>query len=100
MLPRPKMSEEERKAACAAKLVARAGELGRLPNKSDFSGQDVEAIKLALGPWPRALEAAGLKPPRAPKQRPLNQRKGKPRRKNHPSMANKTTIEMEENKSI
>ena len=64
----PKVPLEERRTACAVKLAARAGELGRLPNKSDFSGEDVSAIKQVLGPWPRALEAAGLKPPHPPKQ--------------------------------
>ena len=38
--------------------------LGRLPKKTDFDPADVARIKGALGPWPRALEAAGLKPPR------------------------------------
>jgi len=72
----PRTTEEEKKAVCAAKLAARAGELGRLPNKSDFSGEEVSAIKRVLGPWPRALEAAGLKPPRPPRQR-----RGDPRKK-------------------
>lgn len=32
----------------------------RFPKKSDFSEQDVARIKALFGPWPRALEAAGL----------------------------------------
>ena len=36
----------------------------RYPKRADFSEEEVEAIKAHLGPWPRALEAAGLKPPR------------------------------------
>ena len=36
----------------------------RYPRRGDFSDREVEAIKSHLGPWPRALEAAGLKPPR------------------------------------
>lgn len=36
----------------------------RYPRRSDFSDSEVCAIKAKLGPWPRALEAAGLKPPR------------------------------------
>jgi hypothetical protein len=36
----------------------------RYPRRSDFSDVQVEAIKAFLGPWPRALEAAGIKPPR------------------------------------
>lgn len=33
----------------------------RLPKKSDFSQEDVNRIKGFFGPWPWALEAAGLK---------------------------------------
>lgn len=36
----------------------------RYPMRSDFSDEEVVAIKAFLGPWPRALEAAGIKPPR------------------------------------
>lgn len=34
----------------------------RYPQKSDFSPEQVMAIKSLLGPWPRALEKAGIKP--------------------------------------
>lgn len=34
----------------------------RLPQKSDFTDEEVCFIKQSLGPWPRALEKAGLKP--------------------------------------
>ena len=40
-----------------------AGE-ARYPRRSDFTDREVVAIKAFLGPWPRALEAAGVKPPR------------------------------------
>lgn len=36
----------------------------RYPQRSDFSEREVVAIKAFWGPWPRALEAAGIKPPR------------------------------------
>ena len=36
----------------------------RYPQRSDFEECEVVAIKAFLGPWPRALEAAGIKPPR------------------------------------
>ena len=36
----------------------------RFPQRSDFSDYEVISIKAFLGPWPRALEAAGLKEPR------------------------------------
>ena len=41
-----------------------AGGLSRYPQRSDFEDREVVAIKAFLGPWPRALEAAGIKPPR------------------------------------
>lgn len=37
---------------------------GRYPKRADFSQREVVAIKAFLGPWPRALEAAGIKPPK------------------------------------
>ena len=40
-----------------------AGGLSRYPQRSDFEEREVVAIKAFLGPWPRALEAAGVKPP-------------------------------------
>ena len=40
-----------------------AGE-DRYPRRSEFTDEEVNAIKAFLGPWPRALEKAGLKPPR------------------------------------
>lgn len=43
--------------------LTEAGEV-RFPRRSDFSAAEVMAIKAHLGPWPRALEAAGLKPER------------------------------------
>ena len=49
----------------AAELLRRkSAELGRLPVKTDFSPEETARIKAALGPWPRALEAAGLKEPK------------------------------------
>ena len=43
--------------------LAREG-IDRYPKRADFSDVEVVAIKAFLGPWPRALEAAGVKPPR------------------------------------
>ena len=42
-------------------LREKAELLGRLPKKEDFPPEEVARIKALLGPWPRALEAAGLK---------------------------------------
>ena len=38
--------------------------LDRYPRRSDFTEREVVAIKAFLGPWPRALESAEIKPPR------------------------------------
>ena len=45
-------------------LREKAEALGRLPQKADFDEVSRSRIKAFLGPWPRALEAAGLKPPK------------------------------------
>lgn len=58
------MTVQRRRWAMEA-LRAKAKDLGRLPIKTDFSEIDKIKIKQALGPWPRALEAAGLKEPKA-----------------------------------
>ena len=39
----------------------------RFPKKSDLTDEQVQAIKAYLGPWPRALEKAGLKEERKKK---------------------------------
>lgn len=38
--------------------------LARLPQRGDFTPEEVVRIKAYFGPFPRALEAAGLKEPR------------------------------------
>ncbi|MBQ9543870.1 MAG: hypothetical protein IJV00_01935 [Clostridia bacterium] len=40
--------------------------------RSDFTTEEVVAVKAFLGPWPRALEAAGIKPPREVSRKDLN----------------------------
>lgn len=42
-------------------LRKKSEEIGRLPRKTDFDVVTMSRIKAFLGPWPRALEAAGLK---------------------------------------
>lgn len=42
-------------------LRQKYSELGRFPAKKDFDEISRSRIKAVLGPWPRALEAAGLK---------------------------------------
>ena len=51
-----------------SQLQAKALELGSIPTKADFDGAVKARIKAFLGPWPRALEAAGLKEPRPGKR--------------------------------
>lgn len=58
------MTQEEKKSWAEELLRQKAKELGRLPHKDDFDEVTRSQIKAFLGPWPRALEAAGLKEPR------------------------------------
>ena len=55
------MTPEEKKAWACEQLVQKNTQLGRLPKKEDFDEATRSRIKAFLGPWPRALEAAGLK---------------------------------------
>lgn len=55
------MISEEKTKWAAGMLREKSDELGRLPQKSDFDPVTLSRIKAFLGPWPRALEAAGLK---------------------------------------
>lgn len=52
------------KEYCMRLLQNTYKETGRYPKKSDFSEEEVSMIKSYFGPWPRALEAAGVKEPR------------------------------------
>ena len=63
------MTNDEKKSLAEELLRQKHKELGRLPRKDDFDEPTRSRIKAFLGPWPRALEAAGLKEPRpiAPK---------------------------------
>lgn len=42
-------------------LTDKQAVLGSVPRRADFEPEEVSFIKAKLGPWPRALEAAGLK---------------------------------------
>lgn len=53
-------------------------ELGRLPKKEDMPG--AYYVKKRLGPWPRALEKAGLKPVSAKVEQKRERYKEKKRR--------------------
>ena len=58
------MTPEEKKAWAEDLLRQKYAELGRLPAKKDFDSASCAQIKAYLGPWPRALESAGLKQPK------------------------------------
>lgn len=68
VLKPPRMTEDQRRVWAIEQLQRKAEELGFLPRKADFEDMERIRIKAALGPWPRALEAAGLKE-RKPKKR-------------------------------
>lgn len=56
--------ERQNKTEYAVKLLTeKYALLLRLPARSDFTSEEVCFIKQKLGPWPRALESAGLKEP-------------------------------------
>lgn len=56
------MKKKYNKEMCLELLRKTADECGRYPKRSDFTDDEVCAIKAFLGPWPRALERAGIKP--------------------------------------
>ena len=58
------MALDEKKLWAEELLRQKYIELGRLPQKDDFDEPTRSRIKAFLGPWPRALEAAGLKKPK------------------------------------
>lgn len=58
------MITEEKKQWAIEQLQEKNKELGRLPKKDDFDVVTLSRIKAFLGPWPRALETAGLKEPK------------------------------------
>ena len=79
------MTDQEKKRRCAELLQARyaalqaAGE-NRYPRRSDFSEEEVVAVKACFGPWPKALEAAGIKPVNPEKQAAKERRRIKAKR--------------------
>ncbi len=66
-----KMTKQEQQSWAVRKLQEKHTETGRLPLKSDFDVITLSRIKAFLGPWPRALETAGLKEakPKPPKRK-------------------------------
>ena len=71
------MISEEKKNYAADLLRQKAEKLGRVPKKADFEPIEISHIKAYLGPWPRALEYAGLKEPKAVSEKPRKRNAGK-----------------------
>ena len=69
------MISEEKKNWAVGLLCKKAEELGRLPKKDDFDEITRSRLKAFLGPWPRALETAGLKEPRAVREKSKKRKK-------------------------
>lgn len=55
------MTPEEKKEWAVNLLRQKYAELERFPKKEDFNEETRSRIKAFLGPWPRALEVAGIK---------------------------------------
>ena len=77
------MTEEEKVALAKEQLLSKYAELGRIPQKKDFDEATRSRIKAFLGPWPRALEKAGLKEPPEPKSRTNAASKGRRKKAKH-----------------
>ncbi len=78
---------QENFAWAVEQLQKKYNELSRLPKKEDFDEKTRSRIKAYLGPWPRALEAAGLKPVselllKRQESRSLKKSKSKKKRRN------------------
>lgn len=78
---------QENFAWAVEQLQKKYNELSRLPKKEDFDEKTRSRIKAYLGPWPRALEAAGLKPVselllKRQESRSLKKSKAKKKRRN------------------
>ena len=55
------MTDEEKRVWAVTQLRKKAVQIGCAPQKADFDPVTLSRIKAVLGPWPRALETAGLK---------------------------------------
>ena len=55
------MISQDKKFWAVEHIQKKYAEIGRLPKKEDFDEITRSRIKAFLGPWPRALETAGLK---------------------------------------
>ena len=76
------MTNDEKKSLAEELLRQKHKELGRLPRKDDFDEPTRSRIKAFLGPWPRALEAAGLKEAKPVPEKSKNRKKATIKSKN------------------
>ena len=76
------MTNDEKKSWAEELLREKHKDLGRLPRKDDFDEPTRSRIKAFLGPWPRALEAAGLKEPRTVTEKSAKRKKAAAKSKN------------------
>lgn len=70
------MITDEKKKYAAELLRKKQEQTGETPKKEDFDKVTLSRIKAYLGPWPRALEYAGLK---EPKEKPKKKKRKKPK---------------------
>ena len=76
------MTQDEKKSLAEELLRQKYKELGRLPRKDDFDDSTRSRIKAFLGPWPRALEAAGLKEAKIKPKKSHKRKRKNPSKKN------------------
>ena len=87
------MTLDEKKSWAEELLRQKNEELGRVPRKEDFDEPTRSRIKAYLGPWPRALEAAGLKEARVvPKKTKKRKRKSGNTKQSKSDSINKETL--------
>lgn len=60
---------------CLLILQQKFKEKGEFPKKGDFSPEEVTLIKGYFGPWPHALEEAGIKPSKKEEKLQKNKQK-------------------------
>lgn len=70
------MTQQLSREDCLLMMREKAVEIDRLPKKADFHESEAARIKAFFGPWPKALEAAGLKlpGPKAKEEKKLSKR--------------------------
>ncbi len=76
------VKSDEKKSWAVELLCEKSREVGRLPKKDDFDEVTRSRIKAFLGPWPRALEMAGLKTVSEKRLQSAKRRKSKKKEEN------------------